>query len=347
MLNRARSKQRSGFTLIELLVVIAIIGVLIGLLLPAVNKVREAANRTTCANNLHQMGIGMVALNAQYQKLPPMLGAFPISTPVSATVIRPIGNPFFYLLPFIEEDSLYKSCNVPLGTDSVSGLIPGAGLLFGFGHMPWFPNSVSTPTGIPVFTSSFALFHCPSDPSLSGDGTSTVGPTLTGWLGATPVWGESSYAANQLAFADATNLTTTPVTFDGSVFHKIPASFTDGPSKTMLFTEKFANCKNATLTGGTRWADFVGTSTDMFFPAIERGLNGAAGVDFGTGQTPFLSQPNKATNCNPELASTGHPGVINVCMGDGAVKVVVAEVSPQTWFAACTPAGDDIIGTDW
>ena len=133
----------------------------------------------------------------------------------------------------------------------------------------------------------------------------------------------------------------------------MPGTFADGVSKTILFTEKYANCKitvtvgmtTTTTAGGTRWADWYASSSN-YFPAIERKITAESGNDFGYTQTPFQSQPLK-TNCDPFLASTGHPAVINVCMGDGSVKSVVAEISSSTWFSACTPDWGDVIGTDW
>src|SRR5262245_7915165 len=93
-------KWRDGFTLIELLVVIAIIGVLIALLLPAVQKVREAANRTTCANNLHQLGLAVHNFHDTHKALPPMdMG----DNFVSWAVV---------IMPYIEQDNVYRKWNI-------------------------------------------------------------------------------------------------------------------------------------------------------------------------------------------------------------------------------------------
>src|SRR5262249_51196583 len=97
---------RPGFTLIELLVVIAILGVLFGLLFGAVQKVREAAARTQCMNNLKQIGLATHNAHDQFNHLPPALGWYPAPTSASG---NGNGNPFFHLLPYIEQGNLYQS----------------------------------------------------------------------------------------------------------------------------------------------------------------------------------------------------------------------------------------------
>jgi prepilin-type N-terminal cleavage/methylation domain-containing protein len=124
-----RPRRWSGFTLIELLVVIAMIATLIGLLVPAIQKVREAAARTQCTNNLQQMGQATHNMNDTYNYLPySTYGEYPIG---SGTL-----NSFHYhMLPFIEQQSLYlntnggiavKTCQCPSDpTTSSSGLTNG------------------------------------------------------------------------------------------------------------------------------------------------------------------------------------------------------------------------------
>jgi prepilin-type N-terminal cleavage/methylation domain-containing protein len=148
-------RRRSGFTLIELLVVIAIIGVLIALLLPAVQKVREAANRTKCSNNLKQIVLASHNFESAHKKLPPaVLGSLlPRNlTPGSPFMSNPWVGTLAFLLPYLEQESLYNQLQVDWNVkDSMN---TGTGT-----SAAWWLN----PVNFQLAQTRIAGFLCPSD----------------------------------------------------------------------------------------------------------------------------------------------------------------------------------------
>ncbi|MHB1421748.1 MAG: DUF1559 domain-containing protein [Gemmataceae bacterium] len=140
--------RRKGFTLIELLVVIAIIAILIGLLLPAVQKVREAAARTSCQNNLHQLALAAQNYHAAMNSLPPGLVAQP--TGYHFTFNAPHVGCLTFLLPFMEQNNLFNSLNpLPTPTKLQAGLPNG-----------WWNNA----TYFSAAQTTLKTYLCPSDP---------------------------------------------------------------------------------------------------------------------------------------------------------------------------------------
>jgi prepilin-type N-terminal cleavage/methylation domain-containing protein/prepilin-type processing-associated H-X9-DG protein len=134
-------RTRLGFTLIELLVVIAIIAILIGLLLPAVQKIREAANRMKCSNNLHQMVIGLHNYHDTTGSFPPAYKTAP------NTYLQPGWGWSTWILQFVEQDNKYRQLN----PDNV---------VFGLGADPALPNPAQ-----PGTQDKLTIFRCPSDPA--------------------------------------------------------------------------------------------------------------------------------------------------------------------------------------
>jgi len=186
---------RRAFTLIELLVVIAIIAILIGLLLPAVQKIREAANRMKCSNNLKQIGLAAHNYNDTY-------GALPTGY-VTTTAVKP--NPGWswatIILPFIEQDNLYRLLNPDLVT-------PGG------------PGTPSTTNGLQT---KISTYRCPSDSGLNGGDLNNVFTQ-----GGVP-FSRCSYVINKEVVGPDINNNPAPLTV---------ATIPDGSSNTILAGER-------------------------------------------------------------------------------------------------------------
>jgi hypothetical protein len=285
--------------------VIAIIAVLIGLLLPAVQKVREAAARAQCQNNLKQLGLAMIDCHDTMGAMPPLVGPFPQTQTV------PVANyntALFWILPYIEQDNLYKSAAVTVG-----GV-----------------TAYSVPINGTIDLEVIKTFRCPSDPSCPNG--------ITGGN-----HGVGNYVTNALVFSAGLNANGTVTNSVGKP--RIPATFRDGTSNTILFAEKYCECSNtADGAGGSGWArQSPNPSTyGAYFNYL--GSHGLGGPTFAP---PFQVQPPSNGGCSYKYPSTPHVSGIQVGMADGSVRNVAAGISPATWWAACTPAAGDQLGPDW
>jgi prepilin-type N-terminal cleavage/methylation domain-containing protein len=330
MLTFSRTTQRRGFTLIELLVVIATIALLIGLLVPAVQKVREAANRIRCNNNLKQLGLAAQNYHDMHQHLPPGIGYYP---PGSGA----FGTTFFHLLPYVEQDNLYKSALGSVTFPSPDG-----------------PTTVYYPGNNNVYRQPVKIFLCPSDPSVGSDGVVTINEFS---------FGASSYAGNAMVIGQ-NDLSTNPPTSNPQGKTTL-TDILDGTSNTILHAEKYARCSNTFMApafrdGGSAWAYctsplFPWQPPPMNPPAkgfqpgfciaglVRRGAPNAIGPEsiFQHQPSPFLG------NCDPTRAATAHTGGIQVGLADGSVRTLAPTMSGATWWAAVTPSGGEVLGSDW
>lgn len=292
------SPKRPAFTLIELLVVVGIIGTLTGLLLPAVQKVRESAARITCGNALRQMNLAGQQACGTAGTLPPGLGYWGGEA---------YGTYHFHLLPFIEQEPLYRRSF-------------HAGYYF-VGNHRTYEQAVPT-------------YRCPSDESAPADGRAAdlVGNT----------WGVTSYAVNAqvVCRVGSNGVLTSP---EGEA--RLIASFPDGASNTMLLTEKYAQCFNDSYpAGGNFWGYyFTGPNLQPYHPGCEVSWNG-----YSVGPaSKFLVRPRPYNGgCDPTMASSPHPGGIQMALADGSVRFLSAGVSLYTWWYLCTPAGGEALPAD-
>ena len=327
-----RSTNRRGFTLIELLVVIAIIAVLIGLLLPAVQKVREAAARMQSQNNLKQIGLAANTFYSTHDCLPPMFGTVPARSPNLAG-----GSVFYHLLPYLEQDNIHR-----LGVDASRS-------------QPLKVLRSPTDRSYPAD----GTYQVP----LSGAQGATNFPTLyPNWASTSnTTWGVSSYSANWQVFGD------TPANV-GKISDGLSNTFIFGEKYATMTGGPFGACANLWGYG----VDPRSIPNDFTTPLAPDQYPGAAqwttGVVPGSlynspyhprngfvnrgGAVPGVWPFDRPWNCRcmrkPEwapLVTSVHPqksqsfvaAGINVVMGDGSVRFVSSSATDETWVAIETP----------
>ncbi|HEX4607964.1 MAG TPA: DUF1559 domain-containing protein [Urbifossiella sp.] len=324
--------RRRGFTLIELLTVIAIIAILIGLLLPAVQKVRETVARIRCGNNLKQLGLAAQNYHGTYEAFPPGTSPAPF-TGASALVL---------LMPYLEQDARYRLF------DQSKLLIDPA-------------NDVARASG------DISGLLCPSDPS-SGQVPGPAG--RTNYLANLGTHANQSDGQGSLAklptqlgmFSTGSRVRIIDVT-DGSSSTALFAEVRRGAFPTRDGFDVTKNSSWAVLPVANAFAT-AGRNTDpLSDAAFVAACNAAASTDSKSGLQYFGGQPNTiyythtlppnytGRDCvsfpvqsNIHLAArSAHTGGVNVCFADGSVRFIRDSIPLDTWKALGTRSGGETI----
>jgi len=320
-----RVRKRSAFTLIELLVVIAIIAILIALLVPAVQKVREAAARTQCTNNLKQIALGVHNCHDALKSYPPAFANSGVGGAIAGTAAPPFKTAntgiasltfFHWILPYIEQDNIFNVAKQSTAATTYTYL---------------------------MFDKVISVYICPSDPSHQNGFCRTTNGGANGWAG-------SSYGVNHYVFGE-------PVLrrSDGSA--QMPRSFPDGTSNTVMLGEVYISCFNGSTNPasasayGSLWAD----SNSVWRPYIctnQLTKNGTL-ADY---PACFMFQVQPKWNgpaaggypsCLTDRGQTGHSGGSVTALCDASVRIVSGGLSATTWARACDPRDGQALDADW
>jgi prepilin-type N-terminal cleavage/methylation domain-containing protein/prepilin-type processing-associated H-X9-DG protein len=328
------SKRRPAFTLIELLVVIAIIGVLIGLLLPAVQKVREAANRAKCANSLKQLALAMHSYHDANQTLPPGNSGDWYSQSWQC-----------FILPYIEQTALYNN--------------------YDFAMVPYGQAWGNTWKGGPPYQNApyvvLSILKCPSDPApdswywgivttnyVVNFGNTPLGkyvppyyPTRGGITVPLDSWGGVNFGEAPFGTVGGTT---------ADLSHGLGVALThitDGTSNTLMVSEIIRSQDDArgmVWWGGTSWVAFEGFLGPNSLTPDSVSCGGICWVDGNPPNAPAVT----ASPANPETnaARSRHAGGVNAARCDGSVAFFPDSIALSVWQALSTSQGGEVV-TDY
>ena len=318
MITRSIKSKPSGFTLVELLVVIAIIGILVALLLPAVQSAREAARRMQCVNNLKQYGIAMHNYHDTRKALPPGANAWGSVSPMKTWIVD--------LWPFLEESTLSDQ--------------------FDFERHWWeAPNADWSGNGTGIIETKLSIYYCPSD---RGNAMSRV-------QGDCP-YARGNYVVNvgNGSAVQDTPEATAPfkwidLYYPGSLVAKKPTRFnqiTDGLTNTLLMAEVLVALDDTSA--DTRGQIFGGDQAGWLFTTNN---TPNTSVPDACGWNWCESNPEHNLPCTTagnsfstiSIASRSrHPGTVNVLMCDSSVQVITNTIDLAVFRSLGTSQGDEV-----
>jgi prepilin-type N-terminal cleavage/methylation domain-containing protein len=323
------SRQRGGFTLIELLVVIAIIGVLVGLLLPAVQKVREAANRMACANNLKQISLAAHNYAGAMGVFPPGINVSPYAAATPYTSQPPYAGPYTgvlaYLLPYLEQDNVYKQ--IPISYFQFN-TAQGA---WAYTTPPFDYQSGANPaigTGYPhILDARVKSYECPSDNVWGALSNAETGQPTGGVIDAywteppnfiamdyvldVPGFGHEMGRTSYIGCAGGLGDTTDPGwgRYRGIYYKNSRTGFgdiQDGTSNTIAFGETLSGYSRGAKTFALAWM-------------------GSGSMPTAWGLAPTYG-PNR-NDTDYWMFSGRHPGIVQFGFADGSVRPITTSAN--------------------